>query len=1828
MSFDDDGGAGSDSQIIYGLPPGTYTVEATTFPLNTTGDFDLDIVATARCVESLGTLSGTVTRADSWDTDCDSVNRPGRYALYYSFSIDSESEVQIDLESSTDTYLFLLDGYGTVGGVEASNDDVASGDYDSQIIADLAAGTYTVEATTYSSGATGSFTLTLTLPGTPTCIQDLGTISGTGDLISGTLTTGCDSVSSSGRYALFYTFTLGANSDVQIDMISTSMNTFLYLLEGSGTDGDRITNGYDGAGGTNARITRELEAGTYTVEATTWPAGLTGDFTLQISTITLTAGLLPPTNLNISFASILDDDLRISYSMGSHADSYRFEIQRKSRSGDEFVYHRQHNIYFDVFDYPTTTTASLVRQGYWYRARARACDYSLDECGEWGAWSSTLEPPISVHNFEPSPLALGGMSDIWTVPDGVTDIYAGVFFWQGEALDSTAGRFRLHRVTSTGDMWNPPTTFVIQGVDDSGEIANAQAGWHLRLDIDKDAFDTDTDDQTGDLQDLVRLTFHASSDNAGPRIASAEVRTESRPSAPTTGSAASDSATGGIQLSWSAGATRSGALPDHYEVVVPDPSDSDADPVHTNSDVSGTSLAISTEDLAPGDYTAQVRHCNAAGGCSAALEIAFVMPAALFQFTPDPLTLGTTSDSDNLWTVPWWVSEVYVNVTFDPDTSVLLDPGDININRVSETGDSIEILSSFVVDDRDDDGGLSGAGPGSLVQIQVDPDAFRSDKPEVTLSFYSGSDASGDKIAEATVETQAKPGAPTAGSVTVDGDNGKVLLTWTAGDNANADPDNYRVVVPDADNEGMYHYSSPEIDDSLITTEFEIENAWDELPVGRHTVEVRHCNSVGGCSEPLSMTFDMPFLITPRPVPLGTDSDNWTVPSGVTQVFLEVEYGTAASSDIGAGIITIVLVPQAGDTQTIHDVTAETSDGILTYQPSGGTTTNVQDGDVLQVSVDEDAFDLNHPLVSLTFHSGADASGVALAQATVQKEAQPASPINGTATMNRAEDSVTFVWQQGIARAGSVPDHYRVAVLNSAINETTTATQLTIMTARTDPGLGSHTAEVRHCNVNGGCSDVLSIGFTVLPPPEEAVITDLGPGSLEVGAQDVFSVQISNLLPSVTYGLTVETNGPHGTFDAACSDMSESVSNMTGPNAFGPLFTLHGCQVGVSRVTATLTGISPTVSSYQDVDIVPPADLPPPANLQIAVNPDENKQLDVTYDPGVYPLFLHFELQKSDTQAGPYVPYKTSVSHSGPVAFSEVEIGYWYKVQARNCDSASASSGSGWSGCGTVVAFSAPLLLRLFQPMGLDVTPLPKRMAELTWLPVEYASGYELQTQRTGGGWSPVYVSQLAPTTAPAVELALDGLISVSAGNSTIDIGLAYPPYSYDFRVVATHATSATPPAPMPTGNSGPSQAVTIIDNPLLQEQGSANGISTAGNGQADLAWMPISDVREYTIRYRKLGVTPSEGWLGRQSVPHTSKYWYDHDDWPYYEETHEEQFLATPGNASKLISGLTVGELYAFQINYETNTGQRVFSARDMYVYPAAGFPPQTLGADRVATFPMFGHWPSKEYTYSICEVTFTAPVRVQWTHLIKHSFEQWEAATGIVEVTPSPTPCTVDVNIPFSMVSSYKNDINEVLMIPNSALNASLFSGHFLDNYLAQCVRFAPACVISEAYTSDEDASTDLGTEPVDVLVSESNLVLETWYPGTPPGAPVVYPPGLYSFIPGADYVFHTDDVRFNTCVTPAGQYPGYGPYTTMLHEAGHALGLSGFDAGSLFPPRLAYETSHPTIYDSVMNYDEQLRNNIDPNDKEKLLLYEPDCSPNAFDIMAICALYQTLP
>ena len=128
---------------------------STQYPTLKSGlDLALDI-----CDQSISAI-GRVGIIGEWADDCHSTNELGSYARYYTFTLDSASVVTINLMSNEDTYLYLLDGAGRGGRVIEPDDD---GGYatDSRITRSLPRGTYTIEATTFSSRTLGYFGLIL-----------------------------------------------------------------------------------------------------------------------------------------------------------------------------------------------------------------------------------------------------------------------------------------------------------------------------------------------------------------------------------------------------------------------------------------------------------------------------------------------------------------------------------------------------------------------------------------------------------------------------------------------------------------------------------------------------------------------------------------------------------------------------------------------------------------------------------------------------------------------------------------------------------------------------------------------------------------------------------------------------------------------------------------------------------------------------------------------------------------------------------------------------------------------------------------------------------------------------------------------------------------------------------------------------------------------------------------------------------------------------------------------------------------------------------------------------------------------------------------------------------------------------------------------------------------------------------------------------------------------------------------------------------------------------------------------------------------------------------
>ena len=233
------------------------------------------VAPTDMCLEPLGMLPRTVS--GTWASDCESEGQDNNYARYYTFTLAGETRVAIYLTSSRDTFLYLRQGEGRTGTVVHDNNNVGRGSINSRIEETLAAGTYTVEATTYyRSAVTGDFTLDVR----PVVrVQELGTLTET-YTTPGTWSDDFVSARQAPNYARYYEFTLETPTDLRIDLTS-ERDTYLYLVR---EDGTLVQENNNVGRSINSRIVQEgLAAGTYTVEATTYYRNpVTGNFVLNI----------------------------------------------------------------------------------------------------------------------------------------------------------------------------------------------------------------------------------------------------------------------------------------------------------------------------------------------------------------------------------------------------------------------------------------------------------------------------------------------------------------------------------------------------------------------------------------------------------------------------------------------------------------------------------------------------------------------------------------------------------------------------------------------------------------------------------------------------------------------------------------------------------------------------------------------------------------------------------------------------------------------------------------------------------------------------------------------------------------------------------------------------------------------------------------------------------------------------------------------------------------------------------------------------------------------------------------------------------------------------------------------------------------------------------------------------------------------------------------------------------------------------------------------------------------------------------------------------------
>ncbi len=207
-------------------------------------------------------------------TASDPVLSDNTHYKLFTFQGSAGQTVQIDLISNDfDSYLYLRDANGAS---IATNDD-GGGGLNARIIQTLpASGMYQIVANTLRQGQFGGFTLRLQAVATPTVMAQQIPI---GSTVNGVLSDNDATLNDGSHYKLF-TFQGFAGQGVQIDLMSTAFDAYLYLRDSSGND---IAHDDDSGGNLNSRIIQTLPySGTFQIVANTLHAGASGPFTLQL----------------------------------------------------------------------------------------------------------------------------------------------------------------------------------------------------------------------------------------------------------------------------------------------------------------------------------------------------------------------------------------------------------------------------------------------------------------------------------------------------------------------------------------------------------------------------------------------------------------------------------------------------------------------------------------------------------------------------------------------------------------------------------------------------------------------------------------------------------------------------------------------------------------------------------------------------------------------------------------------------------------------------------------------------------------------------------------------------------------------------------------------------------------------------------------------------------------------------------------------------------------------------------------------------------------------------------------------------------------------------------------------------------------------------------------------------------------------------------------------------------------------------------------------------------------------------------------------------------
>lgn len=290
---DDDTERGSrNSRLLIRLPAdGEYRIIATSYRSGESGSYSLSLreasqaaapVPASAPLAARGTIAIGQTQNGRLERG-DQQLPAGEFADSYSLSGTRGQRIDIRLEGTGFDPYVAISGPNSFSAYNDDDMDATTTTTNSHLVVTLPAdGAYQIVATSFRSGETGSYRLSVASTTTVTAGAGASIAAqpvSIGRATPGTLAAGDDTLQT-GEFVDRYTFTGQRGQRVAVDMTSTAFDTYVQLVAPSGRQEE---NDDAAQGSTNSRIETVLtEDGAYTVLATSFERAMTGAYQVTI----------------------------------------------------------------------------------------------------------------------------------------------------------------------------------------------------------------------------------------------------------------------------------------------------------------------------------------------------------------------------------------------------------------------------------------------------------------------------------------------------------------------------------------------------------------------------------------------------------------------------------------------------------------------------------------------------------------------------------------------------------------------------------------------------------------------------------------------------------------------------------------------------------------------------------------------------------------------------------------------------------------------------------------------------------------------------------------------------------------------------------------------------------------------------------------------------------------------------------------------------------------------------------------------------------------------------------------------------------------------------------------------------------------------------------------------------------------------------------------------------------------------------------------------------------------------------------------------------------